>query len=177
MSFTFEPESLASLENLSSSSPPPSSVAQHVALCLVTTSLAQSTGCGTTGALPTDGSTSALVPTTSSPSSSGPPPPVPGATVVGVLIGVVVTNQAALSCLENDNQSADLGDLATETITSELLVWKLPAFDNQLYYYVVMTTTPTAPDPADCTTAVLAFAIPSETPPAAASAANVTTPS
>jgi hypothetical protein len=88
--------------------------------------------------------------------------PFAGATVVGVLSGIAVTNDAALSCLETDNQLAGRNPSAADT-TPELVVWQVP--DDQQYYYVTATTTPTGAAPADCANATLAFPVATQTSP------------
>jgi hypothetical protein len=82
--------------------------------------------------------------------------------VVGVLSGIAVTNDAALSCLETDSQLAEL-DPATADTTPKLVVWQVP--NDPQYDYVVMTTTPTDSEAADCANATLAFPVPSQVTP------------
>ena len=85
-------------------------------------------------------------------------PPFAGATVAGVISGLVVQNDAALSCLANANQSAELGVPSAVTTTPELVVWQWPG--NPQYDYVVATTTPSGSTAADCANATLAFPVP-----------------
>jgi spore germination protein YaaH len=153
---TFEPDSLASIESDTPATPSSSSTPQSVTLCLVSLLPSQSTACGAA-----DPATA--VPTTSTTVTPGLTSPFAGATVVGVLSGIAVTNDAALSCLETDNQLAGRNPSAADT-TPELVVWQVP--NVQQYYYIAMTTTPTGSEPADCTNATLAFPVPPQASPA-----------
>ena len=150
---TFEAESLASIDGgtMTPSSPP--AATQSVPLCLVETQPSQ-TACGAPDPASANATTSAVV-------APGPTPPFPGATVAGVLIGITVQNDAALSCLETDNQLAGLAP-ATADPAPELIVWQLP--NNQQYYYVVTTTSPSTAGSADCTNATLAFPVLEQSP-------------
>jgi spore germination protein YaaH len=157
---TFEAESLATVGNAgatSSSVPPP----QNVTLCLVTTALTQSGGC------------EAPPPLTATDSSTGDPsdpaPPFPGATVAGVLQGVIVNNDSPLKCLEDENQTSDSGSLSTVT-QPELVVWQAPGTDQ--YFYVVATSVSPTATAVGCGAATLAFANPTWIPPAGVVAAN-----
>jgi surface antigen len=85
-------------------------------------------------------------------------PPFPGATVAGLLTGLVVQNDAGLSCLEDVNQSAELGSSSAVSPTPELVVWQWPG--NQQYLYVVATMS-TSSASTDCVNATLAFPAPS----------------
>jgi hypothetical protein len=149
---TFAAETLASIENDTPTSSPPPSPLPSVPLCLVTMPT-QSTGCGAPDPLSADATALTAV-------APGLTPPFPGATVVGVLSGITVKNDAALSCLETDNQLAELGPSTANATTPELVVWQWP--NNQQYYYVMTTTTPTDTDLADCANATLAFPVPSK---------------
>ncbi len=100
-----------------------------------------------------------LASTTTS-TAAGISPPFPGAIVVGLLRGLVVQNDSALSCLENANQSDELGSSSAVTTTPELVVWQWPG--NQQYLYVVAATSPGSTS-ADCASATLAFPEPSAT--------------
>jgi surface antigen len=77
--------------------------------------------------------------------------------VAGLISGLVVQNDAALSCLENANQSAELGSSSAISTTPELVVWQWP--DNQQYYYVVATMSSSSTS-TDCANATLAFPVP-----------------
>ena len=77
-----------------------------------------------------------------------------------LLRGLVVQNDSALSCLENANQSDELGSSSAVTTTPELVVWQWPG--NQQYLYVVAATSPGSTS-ADCASATLAFPEPSAT--------------
>ena len=97
-------------------------------------------------------------PATSPTEQAGSSPPFQGATVVGLLRGLMVQNDAALSCLASDNQSAEVGASSAVSPTPELVVWQWPG--SPQYYYVVATTAPGS-TPADCVNATLAFPVPS----------------
>jgi spore germination protein YaaH len=154
---TFVSESLANIESGTPATSSSSSVApQSVTLCLVPLPPSQSTACGAPDPANTE-------PTTSTTVTPGLTPPFAGAVAIGVLSGIAVTNDAALSCLESDNQLIDLNPSTADT-ASELVVWQVPAV--QQYYYVAMTTTPTGSEPADCTNATLAFSVPKQASPA-----------
>jgi spore germination protein YaaH len=146
---TFEAASLATVEGDSPASPSSPVGLQSVTLCLVPPSPIKSTACGA----PDPASPEPVTSTTVAPE---PAPPFPGASVVGVLSGITVTNDAALSCLETDDQLTELGPSPVDA-TPELVVWQV--LNDLQFYYVVMTTTPTGSAPADCTNATLAFPI------------------
>ena len=151
---TFEAEFLASIEGASPSSPPLWGTPQPVTLCLVTMPAEQSAGCEA----PQPPSVGV---TTTTGDTTGPTPPFPGAIVAGLLSGIVVNDDAALSCLENDNQSAELGPLTTEPTTPELVVWQSP--DDQQYDYVLATTPSSNSQAPACGPATLAFVNPLQT--------------
>ncbi len=135
----FEAASQATIASATSAAGP----AQSVTLCASATPSVPSPGCA------------APLPPVAALSTSAPAgliPPFPGATVVGLLTGLVVQNDPALSCLEGDNQLAE-----PVSATPELVVWQWPG--NQQYDYVVAMESSDA-TPADCTNATLAFAAP-----------------
>jgi hypothetical protein len=109
-------------------------------------------------AAPLPPSTGAATSSTSTTQPMGLSPPFPGATVVGLIAGLLVENVPAIDCLENANQSSQLGVPSAVTTTPELVVWQWPG--NLQYDYVVATTTPSGPVAADCANATLAFPIP-----------------
>jgi hypothetical protein len=152
---TFEAEALASIEDGTPASSLPST--QSVTLCTVTTSGSQNAGC----AAPDPSSVQTTPSTTAVPSTTaaGVTPPFPGATVVGVLSGFTVQNETGLSCLQSDNQLAEIVPSSANT-TPQLVVWQLP--NDQQYYYVVASTMPRDSEPADCANALLAFPVPSQ---------------
>jgi spore germination protein YaaH len=155
-SFTgaFEAESLASIEDDTPESTSPSPALQAVTLCLVASPTNDGAQCGTTDPSNANAPASPSV-------APGLTPPSPGATVVGILSGITVTNDATLSCIETDNQLAELGPSMSDTLPPRLVVWQLP--NDQRYYYVVMSSTPIGSGAADCTSATLAFPVPAQT--------------
>jgi spore germination protein YaaH len=160
---TFYAESGASIEE---GTPPPAaspSAPQSVALCLVATPPSSNAGCEAPDPDSVDTTTSTTVTTTSTTVPTGLSPPFPGATAVGVLGELVVTNDATLSCLETDDQLAQFDSSPSEAATPQLVVWQSP--DEPQYYYVVATTTPPGTGPADCTNATLAFPVPQPASP------------
>ena len=156
---TFGAESLASIEEDTPASSLPST--QSVTLCLVATSGTQDAACAALepASVQTTPSTTTVTTTT----TAGLTPPVPGATVVGVLSGFTVQNDAGLSCLQSDNQLAKIVPSSANS-SPDLVVWQLP--NDQQYYYVIASTAPVGSEPADCASATLAFPVPS--PPSAA---------
>ena len=163
---TFEPESLATIDTANPASPLPLAATQNVTLCLVTTSAAQSTACQAPQPAPAGT-------TTSTGDTTEPTPPFAGATVAGLLSGIVVNNDATLDCLETDNQSAELGTTSTTASTTpELLVWELPG--DQQYYYVAAALSGASPtvEAGACASATLAFVNPSQTIAAVATPPN-----
>jgi len=150
---TFEAESLASIEDHIPASSLPST--QSVTLCAVATLATEDSGC----AAPDPSSVGATASTATTSTTAAPvlTPPFPGATVVGVLSGLAVGNDAGLSCLATDNQLTELESSSADT-TPQLVVWQLP--NDQHYYYVVASTIPMGSEPADCATATLAFPVP-----------------
>ena len=153
---TFEPASLATIENTNPAAPLPPVVTQNVTLCLVTTSAAQDTAC----VAPQPASAGV---TTSTGDATVPTPPFAGATVAGLLSGIVVNNEPTLSCLETDDQLAELRTSPTVSAPPELLVWQVPG--NQEYYYVAAALSGASSDlgTGACGTATLAFVNPSQT--------------
>ncbi len=145
---TFEAGSLATIAGAGSSGSAPASGTQSVTLCVVATPSAPSAGCAAPEPPP------ATPPT----EQAGVSPPFQGATVVGLIRGLMVQNDAALSCLESDNQSAEVGASSAVSTTPELVVWQWPG--SPQYYYVVATTS-SGSTPADCVNATLAFPVPS----------------
>ncbi len=141
----FEAESLATIQSGDPSTPAPT--AQSVTLCVVATPSLPSASC----AAPLPPADSGVTSTTA---AAGVTPPFPGATVVGLLSGVVVQNDAALSCLASANQSAELGAASAVTTKPELVVWQWPG--NAQYDYVVITTS-SGSTSAGCADATLAF--------------------
>jgi hypothetical protein len=90
--------------------------------------------------------------------------------VAGLLSGVVVNNDAVLSCLENDNQLPELGPVPVGVTAPKLVVWQLPG--DEEYYYVVVTTVPVEPqkpETASCATTILTFVNPAQPSPVVAS--------
>ncbi len=148
---TFEAESLAIIQGAAPSTTTPAS--QSVTLCVVATPSAPNAGCA--APLPP-----AAGGTTSTTASAGVTPPFPGATVVGLLSGVVVQNDASLSCLAGANQSTELGATSAVTTKPELVVWQWPG--NAQYDYVVITT-PSGSTSTGCANATLAFPVASKT--------------
>jgi spore germination protein YaaH len=143
----FEAESLTTIEGATPSATPPGGT-QSVTLCIVATPSAPNPDCA--APLPPAASISttalgALI------------PPFPGATVAGLLTGLVIHNDATLSCLQNANQSAEFGASSAVSTTPELVVWQWPG--NQQYDYVVATTS-SGSTSSDCASATLAFAVP-----------------
>ena len=160
---TFETESLANIEGDTPTSPSSPVAPQSVNLCLVPLPPNQSAACAAPYPASADPSEPASAYSTASTAvAPGLTPPFPGATVVGVLSGIAVTNDAALSCLETDNQLAGLNPSTADT-TPKLVVWQVP--NDQQYYYVAMTTTPTGSEAADCANATLAFPVPPQATP------------
>jgi hypothetical protein len=171
---TFEPESLATIDTANPATPSLPAPTQNVTLCLVTASAsaAQLTACP----VPQPASAGVTTSTDVSGDAAGPTPPFAGATLAGLLSGIVVTNDATLSCLETENQLADLGRATTGSTQPALLVWQL--LGDQQYYYVAatLTDTPSNLETATCGTATLGFENPSQmaavpTPPSTAPAA------
>jgi spore germination protein YaaH len=144
---TFKAESLATLQ---SGNPSPS-VPTSVTLCVAATPSVPNAGCA--DPLPPTAGVSSSTGTT-----TGLSPPFAGATVAGVISGLVVQNDSALSCLVSANQSTALGVPSAVSTTPELVVWQWPG--NPQYDYVVATTTPSGSTAADCANATLAFPVP-----------------
>ena len=160
---TFETESLANIEGDTSILPSSPVALQSVNLCLVPLPPSKSAACA--APYPASSEPSEPASAYSTASTAVAPvltPPFPGATVVGVLSGIAVTNDAALSCLETDNQLAGVNPSTADT-TPKLVVWQVP--NDQQYYYVAMTTTPTGSEAADCANATLAFPAPPQATP------------
>ena len=113
---------------------------QNVTLCLVTATASASASASaqlTACAVPQPASAGVTTSTGVTGDAAGPTPPFAGATLAGLLSGVVVNNDASLSCLETENQLADLGRRTTGSTQPALLVWQSPG--DQQYYYVAAT--------------------------------------
>ncbi len=168
----FKAGTLATIENANPQPSAPASGAQDVTLCAVAMAPTPNAGCA--APLPPAASAAPLPPaasvSTSTTAPAGSVPPFPGATVAGLLTGLVVQNDAGLSCLENVNQSAELGSSSAVSPTPELVVWQWPG--NQLYLYV---TTSTGSTSTDCASATLAFPVPPDVSGAGLEVAPATT--